>query len=394
MDVPTLEWLLTDAGRDLLEVAMGAYADAAGDPVRAATAVRKAEPDPERAAAALTQVELRTRAVAKFGDLAPLMFFTPDALEQATRLRVAEHRAARLAAARPSSVVDLGCGIGGDLIAFARAGLIAAGVDLDPVRVTAARANLAALGLPGAVEVADVATIDPSGFGAAFADPARRGPRGRVFDIEGWTPPWPFVLDLLAGRGVVKVAPGIAHDLIPDHVEAEWVSDAGDVKEAVLWAPVFATTERRATVIGDGGLATITDEDDPFIGLPRPVRELGGFLYEPDGAVIRAGLVTAVAAGVDGGLLDEHIAYVTADAAFHTPFARSYRVLEQVPYREKPLKAALRHRSIGSLTIKKRGVEIVPEHLRKRLDLRGDNTATLVMTRVAGAGTALLVEPF
>jgi len=394
MDVPTLEWLLTEAGRDLLEVAMEAYADAAGDPVRAATAVRKAEPDPERAAAALTQVELRTRAVAKFGGLAPLMFFTPDALEQATRLRVAEHRAARLALAQPTSVVDLGCGIGGDLIAFARAGLTAAGVDLDPVRVAAARANLAALGLPGAVVVADVAAIDANGFGAAFADPARRGARGRVFDIDGWTPPWPFVLGLLAGRGVVKVAPGIPHDVIPEGVEAEWVSDAGDVKEAVLWAPVFATTDRRATVIGEGGLATITDEDDPYVGLARPVRDLGGFLYEPDGAVIRAGLVTAVAAGVDGGLLDEHIAYVTADSAFRTPFARSYRVLEEVPYREKPLKAALRERSIGSLTIKKRGVEIVPEHLRKRLDLRGDNTATLVMTRVAGAGTALLVEPF
>ena len=339
-------------------------------------------------------MELRTRAVAKFGDLAPHMFFTPDALEQATRLRVADHRAARLAAAQPTSVIDLGCGIGGDLIAFARAGLTAAGVDLDPVRVAAARANLAALGLPGAVQVADVATIDPSGFGAAFADPARRGARGRVFDIDGWTPPWSFVLDLLAGRGVVKVAPGIPHDVIPTGVEAEWVSESGDVKEAVLWAPLFATTDRRATVIGDGGLATITDEDDPFVGPARPVRELGGFLYEPDGAVIRAGLVTAVAAGVDGGLLDEHIAYVTSDSSFHTPFARSYRVLEEVPYREKPLKAALRERSIGSLTIKKRGVEVVPEQLRKRLDLRGDNTATLVMTRVAGAGTALLVEPF
>jgi len=394
MDVPTLEWLLTDAGRDLLEVAMGAYADAAGDPIRAATAVRKAEPDPERAAAALTQAELRTRAVAKFGDLAPHMFFTPDALEQATRLRVAEHRAARLAAAQATSVIDLGCGIGGDLIAFARAGLTTAGVDLDPVRVIAARANLAALGLPGAVEVADVATIDPSGFGAAFADPARRGARGRVFDIDGWTPPWSFVLDLLTGRGVAKVAPGIPHDVIPDGVEAEWVSESGDVKEAVLWAPLFATTDRRATVIGEGGLATITAEDDPYTGLARPVRELGGFLYEPDGAVIRAGLVTAVAAGVDGGLLDEHIAYVTSDSSFHTPFARSYRVLEEVPYREKPLKAALRERSIGSLTIKKRGVDIVPDQLRKRLDLRGDNTATLVMTRAAGAGTALLVEPF
>ncbi|HXH76972.1 THUMP-like domain-containing protein [Nocardioides sp.] len=394
MQVSTLVWLTTDAGRALLEAARKVHLEAEGDPVRAATAVRRLEPDAERAAAALTQVELRGRAVAKFGEPAAHMFFTPDALEQATRLRVAEHRAARLVAAQVDSIIDLGCGIGGDLIAFARAGLTAAGVDIDPVRVAIARANLAALGLPGAVEVADVEAIDTLAFGAAFADPARRGARGRVFDVDGWTPPWPFVLRLLAGRGVVKVAPGISHDVIPDGVEAEWVSEGGDVKEAVLWAGVFATTDRRATVIGTGGLATITDEDDPYAGQPRPVREMGACLYEPDGAVIRAGLVTAVAAGVGGGLLDEHIAYVTSDSAFQTPFARSYRVLEEVPYREKQLKAALRERSVGSLTIKKRGVEIVPEQLRKRLDLRGDNATTLVLTRVAGAGRAYLVEPF
>ena len=110
--------------------------------------------------------------------------------------------------------------------------------------------------------------------------------------------------------------------------------------------------------------------------------------------MIRAGLVTAVAAGVEGGLLDPHIAYVTGDAAFRTPFARGYRVLEELPYREKQLKAALRERQVGRLTIKKRGVDVVPEQLRKRLALRGENEATLVLTRVAGAGTAYLVQPF
>lgn len=398
MDLETLAWLQTDAGRRLLEEATHAWVDLAGDPVRAATAVRRLEPDPDRAAAATTQVQLRARAVAKFGDLAPRMFFTPDALEQATRFRVAEHRAARLAAARPASVIDLGCGIGGDLLAFARAGLTAAGVDLDPVRVALAQANLDALGLPGAVQVADATTLDVSGFGAVFADPARRGARGRVFDAEGWTPPWPFVLELLAGTAVVKVAPGIPHAMLPEEIEAEWVSDGGEVKEAALWSPVLATVRRRATVIpsagaGGTGLATLTDEDDPYAGQPRPVREVGAFLYEPDGAVIRAGLVTAVAAGVGGGLVDEHIAYVTADEAFHTPFARSYRVVEELPYREKQLRAALRERRIGRLAIKKRGVDVVPEVLRKRLALSGDNEGTLVMTRVAGVGTALLVEP-
>lgn len=393
MDLETLAWLQTDAGRRLLEEAAHAWVDHGGDPVRAVTAVRRLEPDPGRAAAATTQVQLRARAVAKFGELAPLMFFTPDALEQATRFRVAEHRAARLAAAQPASVIDLGCGIGGDLLAFARAGLTAAGVDLDPLRVALAQANLDALGLSGATMVADATTLDVSGFGVVFADPARRGARGRVFDAEGWTPPWPFVLDLLTGTAVVKVAPGIPHAIVPDAVEAEWVSDGGEVKEAALWSPRLATTRRRATVIGTGGLASLTDEDDPYAGQPRPVREVGAFLYEPDGAVIRAGLVTAVAARVGGGLVDEHIAYVTADEEFHSPFARSYRVLEELPYREKQLKAALRERRIGRLAIKKRGVDVVPEQLRRRLSLSGGREGTLVLTRVAGAGTALLVEP-
>jgi len=260
--------------------------------------------------------------------------------------------------------------------------------------VECARANLAALGLPGAVTVADGTAIDLSGFGAVFVDPSRRGARGRVFDVDGWTPSWDFVTSVLArGLAVVKVAPGIPHELLPDGVEAEWVSEASEVKEAVLWSPHLTTCARRATVIGEGGLATLTEEDDPYDGRERPLRELGRFLYEPDGAVIRAGLVTAVAAGVDGGLLDEHIAYVTSDAAYRSPFARSYEVRDVLPYREKQLKAALRERGIGRLTIKKRGVDIVPEQLRKRLDLRGDDEATLVLTRVAGVGTAILARP-
>jgi hypothetical protein len=198
---------------------------------------------------------------------------------------------------------------------------------------------------------------------------------------------------LLRRDACVKVAPGIPHALVPDGVEAEWVSDHGEVKEAALWSGRTATTARRATVIGDGGLATLTEEDDPGSDAV-PVRAAGGFLYEPDGAVIRAGLVTAVADGVGGGLLDRKIAYVTSDEAFRTPFARGYRVLEELPYREKQLKGALRERGIGRLTIKKRGVDVVPEQLRKRLALTGDDTATLVLTRAEGTGVAFLVEPF
>jgi hypothetical protein len=385
MDLEAFRWLLTDDGQGLLARA----AALEGGELHAQAELRR-RASPEQVAAALTQVDLRRRAEPKFGASAARMYFTPDGLEQATRAAVAEHRAARLKAFDTKTLIDLGCGIGGDLLAASAAGLTSAGVDLDPVRVAVAEANLQALGLPGAVAVADATRVDTSPFDVAYADPARRSGSGRTFRADEWEPPWSFVERLLTRDACVKVAPGIPHTLVPPGVEAEWVSDGGEVKEAALWSGQLASTARRATVIAAGGLATLTDEDDPGAA----VRAVGEFLYEPDGAVVRAGLVTAVAHGVEGGLVDRHIAYVTSDRSFRTPFARGYQVLEELPFREKQLRAALRERGVGRLTIKKRGVDVVPEQLRKRLDLAGEAEATIVLTRVAGHGTALLVRPF
>jgi hypothetical protein len=191
---------------------------------------------------------------------------------------------------------------------------------------------------------------------------------------------------------VVKVAPGIPHDRVPIGAEAEWVSFRGEVKEAALWAPALATTARRATVIQPGGLATLTSEDDPGAA-EVGTGPVSSYLFEPDGAVIRAGLVTAVAARLGGTLVDPRIAYVTAPSADHTPYATGYEVLEELPFAEKKLRGALRERRVGRLTIKKRGVGIVPEQLRRRLALAGDEEATIVVTRVAGKATVLSVRP-
>ena len=193
MDLDAFRWLLTDAGQQLLAAAT----EAGDDSLATQTRLRRTAA-PEHVAAAITQATLRVRAREKFGAQADRMYFTPDGLEQATRARVAEHRTGRLVAASTTTLVDLGCGIGGDLIAAARAGIVCAGVDLDPVRIEVARANLEALDLPGAVTVADATTIDTTPFDVAFADPARRGPRGRTFDVDGWAPPWPFVERVLA----------------------------------------------------------------------------------------------------------------------------------------------------------------------------------------------------
>jgi len=383
VDLDAFERLLTPGGQALLaEVAARAGIET---DLALGTRLRRSH-DPALVASAVTQNHLRGLARSKFGADAARLYFTHDALQQATRRSVAVHRAARVAAAGLRTALDLGCGIGGDLLALAGAGLQVRGVDLDPVRVRIAQANLDALGLAGTVEVRDATTVQRDAD-VCFADPARRDGRGRRFDPRHSEPGWDFVTGLLQGGAVAKVAPGIAHDLVPDGVEAEWVSDGGDLVEACLWGRPLATATRRVTVLPAG--ATLTDADTPADATVAPV---GAWLYEPDDAVGRAGLVTAVVEQVGGWLLDRHLAYVSSDRQVATPFATAYRVVEELPYRDKQLRAALRERRIGTLTIKRRGVEVIPEVLRKRLDLHGDAEATIVLTRVAGQGRALLVE--
>jgi hypothetical protein len=160
------------------------------------------------------------------------------------------------------------------------------------------------------------------------------------------------------------------------------------VKEAVLW---FGTEPGavRATLLP--GPRTLRGR-----GLPDPaVRPVGRYLYEPDGAVIRAHLVAEVAEDVDGGLIDPTIAYVTADALRPTPYATAYEITDRLPFSVKKLKALLREREVGTLTVKKRGSAVEPEELRRKVlpKPHGRNTATVFLTRVAGAPAMLLGHP-
>ena len=381
MDLATFERLLAADGQSLLaEIAQRAGIES---DLALGTRLRRTY-DADLVAAAVTQNHLRGKARSKFGDDAAAMYFTPGALEQSTRSVVSAHRASRLPPG--SAVVDLGCGIGGDLIAFARAGMTVRGVELDPVRAAIAQANLSALDLEGTVACQDALDVVVASDEVAFVDPARRDGKGRIFDPTNCVPPWDFVTSLLGGRALAKTMPGIAHGIIPAGVEAEWISVGGSLVEACLWGTSFATVARRATVLPSGDSLT---SDDPE---HDTVEEPSAYLYEPDDAVIRAGLVTAVAAKVGGWLIDPKIAYVSSDSHVPTPFARAFRIIDELPFRDKPLKAALVARDIGTLTIKKRGVDLVPEALIRKLKLKGSVTATIVMTRVQDEGRAFLIE--
>ncbi|GAA2763546.1 class I SAM-dependent methyltransferase [Streptomyces paradoxus] len=382
-----LALLLTPEGRALLDEVRDT------DPAQelaVATRLRREHPA-ELVSAALGQARLRQRAAVKFGaEDAGRMFFTPNGVEQSTRASVAAYRARRMADLGITSVADLCCGIGGDAIALARAGIRVLAVDRDPQTAAAARANADALGLTGLVEVreADVTDVDTAGFDAVFVDPARRGGRGRIFDPEAYSPPlsWAVSAARRAPRAALKIAPGIPHEAVPEDAEAEWISDGGDVKEAVLW---FGTEPGavRATLLP--GPRTLLSR-----GLPDPgVRPPGRYLYEPDGAVIRAHLVAEVADRVGGGLLDATIAYVTADALHPTPYATAYEITDHLPFNVKKLKALLRERRVGTLTVKKRGSAVEPEELRRKVKPQGPHAATVFLTRVAGAPAMLIGHP-
>ncbi|MGV9241172.1 THUMP-like domain-containing protein [Streptomyces nigra] len=379
--------LLAPEGRALLDTVRDT--DPA-DELAVATRLRREHPA-ELVSAALGQARLRQRAAAKFGtEDAGRMYFTPNGVEQSTRASVAAYRAARMGELGIGSVADLCCGIGGDAIALARAGIRVLAVDRDPLTVAAARANMAALGLADLVEVreADVTEVGTAGFDAVFVDPARRGGRGRIFDPEAYSPPlsWAVETARTTAHAALKVAPGIPHEAVPGDAEAEWISDGGDVKEAVLWFGTAPGAIRATLLPGPRSLLSR--------GLPDPgVRPVGRYLYEPDGAVIRAHLVAEVAESLDGGLVDATIAYVTADTLRPTPYATAYEITDQLPFNVKKLKALLRERAVGTLTVKKRGSAVEPEELRRKVKPQGPNAATVFLTRVAGAPTMLVGHP-
>ncbi|MFJ2820268.1 methyltransferase domain-containing protein [Streptomyces toxytricini] len=388
--------LLTPEGRALLD-SLRDYDP--GRELAVATRLRRDHPAP-LVSAALGQARLRQRAVAKFGaEDAFRMYFTPGGAEMATRASVAAYRAGRLAALGVRSVADLCCGIGGDALALARRGIRVLAVDRDPLTAAVARANAAALGLADLVEVReeDVTAVDTSGYDAVFADPARRGGRGRVFDPEAYSPPlsWAARAAAAAPCGAVKIAPGIPHEAVPAGAEAEWISDHGDVKEAVLWFGTAAADAGPGT--GPAVRATLLPGPRTLRAAgplpPPPVGPVGRYLYEPDGAVIRSHLVAEVAAQLGGRLIDPTIAYVTADELRATPYATAYEITDVLPFGLKPLKALLRERGVGTLTVKKRGSAIEPEELRRKVKPQGPNAATVFLTRVAGAPSMLIGAP-
>lgn len=393
MDRADLVELLSPEGLRLLDQLPGW--DSKADIVRTVAELRRQGHPPALVAAVLSQSKLRAKAHAKFGEFASRMLFTEAGLEQATRLKVAALHAGRFARAGIGHVADLGCGIGGDALALAAVDLEVTAADADEVTAAIAAFNLTPF--PKArVLHARAEDVPLGGIGGAWLDPARRTTSGgttrRLADAADYSPSLDFAFGLADRLPVgVKLGPGTDRDVIPAGAEAQWISVDGDVVELAVWLGAVARPGigRSALVIRDdraAELAAAADSED------APTGPLGDYLYEPDGAVIRARLIGDLARANGAWMLSDGIAYLTADTAFETPFARGFRVLERLPADERQLRQALAARGVGTLEIKKRGVDVDPAALRTRLKLRGDASATIVLTREEGRHVVLMVE--
>ena len=357
-------------------------------------------PGPVSAAIA-GQLELRQAAASKFGDSARYMLFTRDGLEQATRFQVALWHAQRLYNAGVRRIADLGCGIGTESLAFATRGLQVLAVELDPLTAQIAAHNLrpfpdvevlcgdvADFGAP------DLARLD---IQAVFLDPARRGPRGRRAKPADWSPSWDEILRLTgaAEEFGVKVAPGIDYHYFPAEVDAQWTSVDGSLVEAAMWSPgVSPEGPGRSAVVFVGHTPhSLQDPETQAADAPvrqAPLGDVATYLYEPDPAIIRSGLVAALAEKTDSHLINPRIAYLASDQALDSPFWRGFEVRAVTKLRLPAVQRTLRDLGAGHVEVKKRGADIDPNVWQRQLSRPGGQPAVVIATRIGAAHRAIV----
>ncbi|MGL4306004.1 MAG: THUMP-like domain-containing protein [Mycobacteriaceae bacterium] len=343
-----------------------------------------------------------------FGDLAPALIdtvilrrkslvkhplrgswlWTNEALQQSTPTLVAEHRAQRLSG---RVVHDVTCSVGTELAALQHFAELCIGSDIDPVRVAMAAHNV-----PKALVLRADALSPCSSETVVIADPARRADGRRRHDPAGLIPPLPSLFEVYKDRDLaIKCAPGIDFAAIEQDYgfsgEAQVVSLDGDVRESCLWTGSLATkgVSRRATVISTGGqVVEVTDAESDDI----EERDVGEWIIDPDGAIVRAGLVRHYAARHGLWQLDPRIAYLTGDAVPRG--VRGFRILERLKYSEKTLKAELKRMDCGVVEILVRGIDVDPAILRPKLKLKGPQSYSVVITRISRGAVAFICSEY
>lgn len=380
MDLARARYLVSPRGRaDLAAIGTG-LADL--DLNRLASELRRSFP-PAEASALAEQVTLRARARKRFGDDFAWLF-TADGLEMMTHPAVAARRAARLCR-MGAPVLDLTCGLGGDLRACEGASIRCVGIESDPVVALLAGANLTR-----AAVVRGNATVPPFAPGGAtvIIDPSRRAGGDRRFDPRAFSPAWDVAVQLLrSGRaGVMKAPPGIEHRHLPADAEVEFVQLGRSLREAAIWCGAGTMPGLRRAVLLPRGFELTSAAPEVAGEAAKP----GLFIHDPESCVTRAGLVRHLAATLGARPLDQQVAYLAGDAATTSPFAATFEVLDAMPFSLAKVKVRLRERAWSPVEIRRRAFPIEPDELRRLLGpVHGDPVA-LLCTTIGGRKTIFI----
>jgi SAM-dependent methyltransferase len=378
--------LTTDAGRELLAEVAWVKRPAPADLTR----WRRGHPL-EHVSAAVRLVESRRKGVSKF-EHADRMWFEPIGLEQATAEPVARHKAGRFAGA---VVFDLCCGIGGDLIALAEKARGVVAVDLDDGMTRRARWNAEVYGVGHRVAPlqarAEALAIPDGAF--VHIDPDRRARSAtRARTIDDYSPGLDTLraLTTRSRGGAIKLGP--ASDFVASFgdwpVEIELISLGGECKEATVWIGELAGVRRRATRLPEG--ATWTDRDTPAdSSRVRAASRPGAWVFDPDPTLGRVGLLEGFAAAHGLERLVPGCDFLTGPHRISSPFLAPFEVDEALPLDMKRLRRTVADRHLGPLEIKTRGLDLLPEELRKTLRPDGPNPATLLL--MGGQGPSLAI---
>ncbi|MGF1579872.1 MAG: class I SAM-dependent methyltransferase [Gemmataceae bacterium] len=388
MDLETFQLLLTPAGQALLQTAT-TLGPTDANLLSIVTKLQKDHP-PKSTRAAIETVLLRQKARLKFS-LAEQMYFTREALEQATTEVISSYRAERFAFSS-RRVGDFCCGIGGDTLGLAKVGDVLA-IDCDPVRLAMAEENCRVAGHSDCTHFweGDVTEVSLDGLDGIFCDPGRRSGGQRHLSVRDYSPPLEVVKSWLSRVEAigVKIAPGVLLSELNDYdAEQEFISFGGELRECVLWFGSLRSAKKRATVLP--GPHTLTSEAPPP---PPSVGPPLSYLYEPDPSILRSGLVTALAKQIDAHQLDENVAYLAAESSRLTPFAKCYAIEESMPFHARRLREVLRERRVGRVTIKRRGSAVDPSTLIKQLKLKGPEERVLFLTRAGDQPLVLIGTP-
>ena len=362
---------------------------------------------------ALAQVDIQKSAYLKHGKIPEYILFTRQSLEQSTQWTVAQIHGHRYKKIKSGKIADLGCGVGIDSWAIAQN--ITHETKLTAYELQAEEATLATHNLKkfSNVTVKNQNIFDinfkQAEFEAIYVDPARRKNNKRILDPKQWTPPLDTVYEWLnyCPNIGIKIAPGTQYSHLHPDSETNWLSINGQLVEASMWfgklknhtgktATVINTKQEKQPLILKYTFDNNATNCQTQIDVTKIPLQKNLYITQIDPAILRANGLSYIAKEINGKLISENISYLISNQENQNTkiqnIIKQLKIIDYCQLKPKKIDQMLQTHDIGTIEIKKKGTDIIPDSFRKKIKLKGKNKATLILTRYQSKHIALLAQ--